>query len=399
VRILASALAVGVLGVAASAAPAGAADSATCNGLTADITGTTGDDSGVGAIQGTSADEVIVGLEGNDEIDGGGGNDLICAGSGNDEIDTGSGDDYLLGMDGEDDLTGGAGTDYLDGGRGADKCSGGGQPDDLLRGCSVPTQFLVGQRAPDFAGRTAYSNKFRLRDLEGQNVLLDFSAIHAPVPQLASRRAGIQSTLRDAGVEFTYVLVELEDVNHDAAERHTAEFMLERWSLQQSPVVHAGGSINSAPYLSFLNFSSENFPYESDQNVAFPTLVFIDPQQMVTEVHQGSLGGQAIVDRYGDDLPEPPTTDPVQALLPGDNIERIRSEVKGLSLKPKLKRPLLRPLMHAIQSIETRLKPERTPCFWLKRFRKVLTDTPGVSPAKDYILRNLAFNVKAKLDC
>jgi hypothetical protein len=73
--------------------------------------------------------------------------------------------------------------------------------------------------------------------------------------------------------------------------------------------------------------------------------------------------------------------------------------VRDLSLKRKEKRTLLQPLLRAMQSIETRLKPDRTPCHWLKRFRKALNRIPKVADGKAYELLNAAANLTAKVDC
>src|SRR2546423_3983366 len=74
-RVAATALLVGLaLGVSS-----GGAAGTTCNGLTATIVGTTGNDTLVG----TAGNDVIAALAGDDTIDGAGGNDVICGGPGN----------------------------------------------------------------------------------------------------------------------------------------------------------------------------------------------------------------------------------------------------------------------------------------------------------------------------
>src|SRR2546429_6102587 len=71
-RVAATALLVGLaLGVSS-----GGAAGTTCNGLTATIVGTTGNDTLVG----TAGNDVIAALAGDDTIDGAGGNDVICGG-------------------------------------------------------------------------------------------------------------------------------------------------------------------------------------------------------------------------------------------------------------------------------------------------------------------------------
>jgi uncharacterized repeat protein (TIGR01451 family) len=120
----------------------------TCAGRTADIVGTTGNDTLTGTakaevIAGLGGDDEIVGLDGNDVVCGGVGNDLIKVGAGNDQAKGGGGndrirgsvgDDVLAGNGGDDNLGGGLGDDALRGGPGADRC-GGGPGRDTRRGC------------------------------------------------------------------------------------------------------------------------------------------------------------------------------------------------------------------------------------------------------------------------
>jgi large repetitive protein len=106
---------------------------AECAGKPAEIIGTSGDDQGAGALTGTSGGDVILSLEGDDEIDGGGGNDRICAGPGNDEATGGDGNDRIQGGQGNDMLVGGDGDDKLSGQRGKDQIFGDAD-DDVLRG-------------------------------------------------------------------------------------------------------------------------------------------------------------------------------------------------------------------------------------------------------------------------
>ena len=66
---------------------------AACNGLTATITGTSGND----VIYGTSGADVIEALAGNDTIYASGANDTICAGDGYDDVSPGAGNDWIDG--------------------------------------------------------------------------------------------------------------------------------------------------------------------------------------------------------------------------------------------------------------------------------------------------------------
>ncbi|MDT5036262.1 MAG: hypothetical protein QOE03_1447 [Micromonosporaceae bacterium] len=88
----------------AVASPAQAA--ALCNGRTATIVGTAGNDT----ITGTAGADVIAGLAGNDTISGLAGDDTVCAGPGNDVVDGGDGADTFVAeatADGADRFVGG----------------------------------------------------------------------------------------------------------------------------------------------------------------------------------------------------------------------------------------------------------------------------------------------------
>ncbi len=108
-----------------------------CNGLTATIVGTSGNDT----LTGTAGNDVIIGLAGNDTIKGLGGDDTVCAGAGvyyvelgavgahfadggadNDQVNGGPGNDTLLGSAGFDRLSGFGGVNTLDGGANDDRC-------------------------------------------------------------------------------------------------------------------------------------------------------------------------------------------------------------------------------------------------------------------------------------
>jgi Ca2+-binding RTX toxin-like protein len=90
----------------------------TCEGQTATIVGTLGNDNN---IVGTSGRDVIAALEGNERVRSLDGNDIVCGGEGNDIVDGGGGTDRLFGdaPNGED---GGTGTDNGDGGPDFDRC-------------------------------------------------------------------------------------------------------------------------------------------------------------------------------------------------------------------------------------------------------------------------------------
>ncbi len=101
-----------------------------CDGRTATIVGTNGNDHLVG----TPDNDFIHGLGGNDIITGLGGNDVMCGGRGRDRLSGNGGKDRLFGGSGKDVLKGGAGPDRLfgqsnndamNGQSGFDRCDGG----------------------------------------------------------------------------------------------------------------------------------------------------------------------------------------------------------------------------------------------------------------------------------
>lgn len=130
---------------------------AACNGLSATISGTSGNNT----ITGTSGADVIEGLGGDDTISGLGANDTICGGDGYDTIKGGSGDDWIDGGSGADlvdysalsaamtiDL--GAGTASGDGSDTISNVSDayGGSGADTITGTTI-ANFLVGYAGND----------------------------------------------------------------------------------------------------------------------------------------------------------------------------------------------------------------------------------------------------------
>jgi 4-amino-4-deoxy-L-arabinose transferase-like glycosyltransferase len=91
-----------------------------CDGMVPNILGSSADD----RIVGSDGDDIIHGLGGNDRIIGKSGNDVICGGQGNDTLSGESGDDKLIGNEADDTLYSGSGTNLLDGGSEVDRCYG-----------------------------------------------------------------------------------------------------------------------------------------------------------------------------------------------------------------------------------------------------------------------------------
>jgi hypothetical protein len=372
-----------------------------CYGQTPTITGTSGPDNGT--IDGTGANDVIMGLEGDDVIDGGGGNDIICAGEGDDTVTTHGGNDRIFGHDGDDNLSSGANTDQIDGGSDTDTCDAGPPGNEEVYGCTNPTKFLVGQKAPDFTARTAFDNKFRLSDLEGQFVMIDFSSFWCgPSSLMAPETATVQAALRAEGLPFTYVLAELQDNSPgNPTDRVDAEFFTERWSLYDLPVLHTGGAAQSTLMTQASNYASENLLFSDSSGSAgvFPTQVFINKRGKVTEVHPGLLTGEEIMDRYDPDFGDPGDVSQSGAPLPGRDIEDLIEEVEGLGLSADSEKTLTKPLKNALHALEQRLNPEVSPCAWLAKFRKALRSVNGLNAGERQSLSAGALAVADEIGC
>lgn len=91
-------------------------------------------------VEGTKANDVLEGGEGDDWLFGYEGDDVLRAGPGRDTLDGGPGDDSLAGAaghdvldggPGRDTLSGGADNDFMDGGEGDDSIDGGPENDDI----------------------------------------------------------------------------------------------------------------------------------------------------------------------------------------------------------------------------------------------------------------------------
>lgn len=103
---------------------------ATCNGRSATLTGTPGDD----VLVGTAGADVIVARAGDDLVRAGGGEDTICGGDGADRIFGEEAGDRAYGERGADRVVGGSEPDDLSGGAGSDNVRGGSSDDRLLGG-------------------------------------------------------------------------------------------------------------------------------------------------------------------------------------------------------------------------------------------------------------------------
>lgn len=123
-------LALGLLAPTLGAVTPAAHAVPSCQGRTATLVGTSGDDE----ITGTPGPDVVVLLGGDDTFDDLlGGNDVVCGGPGDDVLRGGAGDDILVGQAGADELAGEDGADRLGGGSGRDRLAGGAGAD-VVRG-------------------------------------------------------------------------------------------------------------------------------------------------------------------------------------------------------------------------------------------------------------------------
>jgi serralysin len=109
------------------------------------VVGTTEDD----LLPGLGGDDIVVGLEGNDTIQGGDGDDILRGDEGNDDINTGAGNDFVLGGDGNDTVGGMAGRDTVLGGDGDDVIAWNDPTGDLAFGDAGNDTLRGGDAAAD----------------------------------------------------------------------------------------------------------------------------------------------------------------------------------------------------------------------------------------------------------
>ncbi len=100
----------------------------TCDGKVATTVGTAGPTE----IRGTSGNDVIVDLDGDNVVRGRGGSDTICTGAGNDQIIAGDGADLIIDSGGQNIVQAGAGDDSIRTGGGADTINAGAGADTIV---------------------------------------------------------------------------------------------------------------------------------------------------------------------------------------------------------------------------------------------------------------------------
>ncbi|MEM0921520.1 MAG: serine hydrolase [Pseudomonadota bacterium] len=97
-----------------------------------------------------TADNQLIGLEGDDRLRAGSGDDTLSGGTGQDRLKGLDGDDRLHGGDGDDRLKAGAGADVLIGGAGDDRMVGGAGADVFVFGDSTGNGVVETDRIRDF---------------------------------------------------------------------------------------------------------------------------------------------------------------------------------------------------------------------------------------------------------
>jgi Ca2+-binding RTX toxin-like protein len=130
-------------------------DGVACDGATATIVGTDGDD----VLVGTEGDDVVWAGGGDDLVVGRGGDDTICLGEGDDRGWGGGGDDVVWGGPGDDVVRGLSGADRLYGGDGEDLLTGGGLAD-LIEGGASDDVLRGGSGADTLDGGTGWDELY-----------------------------------------------------------------------------------------------------------------------------------------------------------------------------------------------------------------------------------------------
>ncbi|MEO1005186.1 MAG: endonuclease/exonuclease/phosphatase family protein [Cyanobacteria bacterium J06638_38] len=150
------------------------------------IEGTNADDNLIGTtspdlISGGAGQDTLEGLESNDTLNGGTAQDSLNGGEGDDLLNGGSGSDTLEGLGGNDTLNGeissdtligGEGDDLLDGGIGADFLDGSAGNDTLIGDNSRDT--LIGGEGDDLLNGGLGEDTFVIAEAQGSDVIEDF---------------------------------------------------------------------------------------------------------------------------------------------------------------------------------------------------------------------------------
>ncbi len=149
------------------------------DGASGKFIGSTGDDvlGGVGGndrILGLDGDDVIRGRDGDDRLLGGLGDDTLEGGAGRDGLRGGAGEDTLKGGAGHDGLGGGADKDLLKGDGGNDVLGGGGGNDRLF-GNAGDDELKGGTGNDTMTGGAGVDTFHFVRGMSGDDTLTDFN--------------------------------------------------------------------------------------------------------------------------------------------------------------------------------------------------------------------------------
>ncbi|MDE4175260.1 calcium-binding protein [Phaeobacter sp. PT47_59] len=147
------------------------------------LSGELGDDRLAGGkghdeLYGGGGGDVLLGQKGNDRLFGGAGADVLKGGAGQDSLTGGEGQDRLLGQAGDDEIRGGAGGDLLFGGGGKDTLEGG-DGADRLRG-DKGRDWLEGGTGADVFVFARGHGADRILDFTPGEDLIDLSGIFGP---------------------------------------------------------------------------------------------------------------------------------------------------------------------------------------------------------------------------
>lgn len=165
----------------------------------------------------------------------------------------------------------------------------------LTAGYTVYSKDIVaGDTAPDITAPDQNGTTSSLSDLHGRVVLLDFSAVWcAPSAQLAKDIPTIASTLRQEGIQFTYlpVLVDGPTPGKAATQQNALNFFKANHLPADTHVMHVDGApaalSQPLPAWDDAFYGYGAVPDENDGNLAYPTLAFIDQSGVVRDVTGG----------------------------------------------------------------------------------------------------------------